>query len=98
MWIVYNEDKEKTIGEFKLADEFIEFVRLLVIENEEDEEDFSITGLDEAECYINEHCDDLILNPHEPRYICNSCHGHFTNDKMVFDVNDSDFCLQCCPE
>jgi hypothetical protein len=34
----------------------------------------------------------------EPMYICNNCHGHFPKDEMKFDVNDSDLCLQCCPE
>ena len=40
--------------------EFIDFVKLIVIENEQ--EDFSILGVSDAVDYIENYCDNLNLN------------------------------------
>lgn len=57
-YIVYNID-EKIIFEDSDVNKFINFVRKIAVENED--EDMSITCLSEAKDYVREYCDNLTL-------------------------------------
>lgn len=59
MYKILNNVENKIIFESSNDLEFIEFVRKIVIENED--YDFSVLGVSDAEEYIEEYCDNLEL-------------------------------------
>lgn len=59
MYTILNTVEDKIIGTFETDGEFIDFVRKIVIENED--YDFSVIGVSDAEEYIEDYCDNLKL-------------------------------------
>ena len=60
MYVIENTVEGKIIGQFKTDGELIDFVKKIVVENE-DSETSSIISVSDAKKYIEDYCDNLIM-------------------------------------